>query len=945
MVVNRAALALSLSLMAVSYSGAAPKTPVPTAVWIGQDGKDFTNPSSVLAPNGVQDVHIAVTGLPRARKIDSATLLGYGAGEWHYSGSAGSWRIAMTRAPNSPDADFYFDAGDFDTVRRWNLILSYDNHEKVDIGFAGRKFNPLLRMPGAALRAAWIGQDGSDLTGPGPSVGPDGFQDVHLKLWRLSPNIQIDSVTVTLQPASTKHSPHHSSGKHRRQPLAREPPRSWVFGMNPGGAWNAELERDAKDPSRADLYFSPAEDLARRTLEIAVKYAPGESDSTTVVAGRENPALRMARPISVAFLPLKLTASWMGQDGTAGPGDVHVDLSGVPAGSAIAAAELSDPVGGCWVYRASLDTAFYVPAADEENPAALPLLIKPAGGAADLYFPPDRDETGARMTLRLLFVSGKSAIFQFVGGPCDLSLREPPPLKTTVTAHPGDDLNDLANRFGAVTLAPGTYEMRRPLELRQPVTIEGDPGAAIEFRQPPDDHSSWQTAILIGASNTTLNGFAVRFATPIRWKPEDWVNGPAVIGTLQPTAAHPDPGINISITNMDIESPPLPPGAPLTQEPRLIRLIGATSGRISNNILKGGVTDVMRGPWEIAGNDYRGTVPGSFDYSAFAEHYTHDVSIQNNRVRDAGPSGKNWRFLVMTQSGAQDAVTNNDVRDVGPRDNDTIPNPNASEILLTEAYRLHFEGRPAAIEERGRVLAIPIVQGAPVHTGSVVSILDGPHAGTWRIIAQAIDPTTFLMDSPLPMGDYDVSISTGFVNERYEGNTIDMTGSSACGDMILAGNHFGTILRNNHTIGGGAAFALYATPTERPNIWGWSHAPFLGALIENNTFEDSVGGGTLSVQHSKYIKSDSGRVYFSAILRSNTIRWSDSFLKAHAKDGQAPPAITLGDPGSLDPGEMILYERGNRIESASAPGYPVIRVKAACVNGRKLRDTDIVLAP
>ena len=48
-------------------------------------------------------------------------------------------------------------------------------------------------------------------------------------------------------------------------------------------------------------------------------------------------------------------------------------------------------------------------------------------------------------------------------------------------------------------------------------------------------------------------------------------------------------------------------------------------------------------------------------------------------------------------------------------------------------------------------------------------------------------------------------------------------------NMVLAGNHFGARVLDNHLLGGRWAFRVSAFPTERPDIWGWSHAPFLGA--------------------------------------------------------------------------------------------------------------------
>ena len=133
---------------------------------------------------------------------------------------------------------------------------------------------------------------------------------------------------------------------------------------------------------------------------------------------------------------------------------------------------------------------------------------------------------------------------------------------------------------------------------------------------------------------------------------------------------------------------------------------------------------------------------------------THDLTLSGNVAHDVGPSGKAWRFLVMSGSGVGDVVANNDVRDVGPRDTDTIPSANAPETILTESYRLRFEGYPSAISSDGLILQIPPPQGDLGRTGDVVAILGGPDAGHFRRISQAIDGQTYLMDAPLPPGSY-----------------------------------------------------------------------------------------------------------------------------------------------------------------------------------------------
>ena len=66
-------------------------------------------------------------------------------------------------------------------------------------------------------------------------------------------------------------------------------------------------------------------------------------------------------------------------------------------------------------------------------------------------------------------------------------------------------------------------------------------------------------------------------------------------------------------------------------------------------------------------------------------------------------------------------------------------------------------------------------------------------------------------------------------------------------------------------------------------MWGWSHTPFLGGVIEGNILEDAEKGGSIGVQHDgRLIKTNQGRVYMTVKLNDNVVRWSDAFL-SHAR--------------------------------------------------------------
>ena len=149
------------------------------------------------------------------------------------------------------------------------------------------------------------------------------------------------------------------------------------------------------------------------------------------------------------------------------------------------------------------------------------------------------------------------------------------------------------------------------------------------------------------------------------------------------------------------------------------------------------------------------------------------------------------------------------------------------------------------------------------------------------------------METPLPSGDYAISIASGFWKETFEGNRIDSRGSAAAANLVLVGNHFGTRIVGNHFLGGGGSWKLAACPTESPVHWGWSHAPFLGIVMERNIIEDPVQGSTIAVEHGTTAKSNRGRVYLSMTFQDNVARFTGPFL-ASQKRKVAPAGFTIG---------------------------------------------------
>jgi hypothetical protein len=870
--------------------------------WIGQDGHDLVGGEPGPSKNDYQDIHLAIKGLPASREVTEIAIHPAGGGEWKMS-NKDRFTVLMVRAARSTSADLYIEPYMREVGRQFEVKIKLDNGKEGSAYFPGGKADPNLRVAGSGMEVKWFGQDGVDRTGPGPNVGPEGFEDVHLGLSRLTPKFEIKSVEVTA-PGGL----------------------AWHFGLNPRMIASAELIRNKDDKSRADLYFSPGRDLAGQSLKVALTYENDRGDSASVAAQKVNPAKAVAKVAVPNLATSKATAKWLGQDGIeTAIGDVHVVIEGWSPNRQLAAAVLSDGVVTTWVYKPSDQVKLEIGSGLER------LQIRRAGPSKlDLAFPPSRDESTSTMSLRLIDTTGHEEILRFPGGKCDPDLRAPALPSGTVTARPGDDLNDLAARFGTVNLAKGIYPLAKPLILTRAVRIVGEPGSTLQFKQ-AGDQPPWTSAIKIHASGTILEGFAVRFEGAFKWD-KDVSFGPAVIGTTDNRDNVPSDGrYGIKLIRLDLQGPQA--NSAWEEAVHMIRVVSASSGRIERNTMKGGAVVFGGGPWTITENVSKGTLPNTFVYELYGGRYTHDLTLIGNKLKDEGPSGKSWRFLVLTQRGMNDLIKDNvSGEGVGPREDDVHKHENSPEVFLTEAYRLHFEGKPASISADGRVLAIPRPQGDPSSSGDAVAILSGPQAGQWRTIAQTLAPQVFLLDEPIARETDAVSIATAFVGETFEGNTIDCRGSGIADNLVLAGNVYGSKVVKNHMLGGRRAIRLEAAPSEEPVTWGWSHAPFLGGLIEGNIIEDS-GGIVMGVDHGTGIKSNKGRVYMSLTLKNNTIRWTGGKFPSGK-----PPRVDISTPPSLDPREMVVTEEGTRIEGAPAK---TAWVHAATINGKVVQESPL----
>ena len=127
-------------------------------------------------------------------------------------------------------------------------------------------------------------------------------------------------------------------------------------------------------------------------------------------------------------------------------------------------------------------------------------------------------------------------------------------------------------------------------------------------------------------------------------------------------------------------------------------------------------------------------------------------------------------------------------------------------------YGVLFEGRPGAISADGRLLVLPDLRAwaaaGSTGPGLVVSILgergpggvpDSSPARRWFRVAQQVSLSSnntieLLMEdpaAPMPAGGYYVvEVTSGFVNNTFDNNQIDLAGKSSIG-IVLNGADFG----------------------------------------------------------------------------------------------------------------------------------------------------------
>ena len=263
-----------------------------SARWLGQDGHDYVGPHERLAASDIQDIHIAIAGLDPGRAVVFVEVRSTNGNFWRFAEKPEGYRAEFKRAKGARTGDVFFEPATVETGRPFHVTVRYEDGSTAETDLAGGKADDKLRVKTVALAARWIGQDRQDRTGAGPSVGGDGLQDVRIHVSRLSTKLTLQGIRVVGTGGAT-----------------------WESGPNPKLSPSAELVRDAKNPTQGDLFFQPNRDLTGQRLKLLALYDNDQVDTTTVSAGRCDPALRMPQLALPKFSDVAAEVRWLGQDG------------------------------------------------------------------------------------------------------------------------------------------------------------------------------------------------------------------------------------------------------------------------------------------------------------------------------------------------------------------------------------------------------------------------------------------------------------------------------------------------------------------------------------------------------------------------------------------------------------------------------------------------------
>src|SRR5262249_5548728 len=125
--------------------------PDPVARWIGQDNHDAAQVGAAAGGNGIQDMHIAITGLPTGNKIKQVVVVcphPMQRGIWRLDTTGSpNWKLVLERSEGSETAALYLEPNRDNFDQPFNITINYEDGTAVEITTkATTHTDPQLKM-------------------------------------------------------------------------------------------------------------------------------------------------------------------------------------------------------------------------------------------------------------------------------------------------------------------------------------------------------------------------------------------------------------------------------------------------------------------------------------------------------------------------------------------------------------------------------------------------------------------------------------------------------------------------------------------------------------------------------------------------------------------------------------------------------------------------------
>lgn len=132
-----------------SASLAADFTYLASGVWGGQDGSDFAGLTTVLRPDGKQDVRLDITGLPYGTSVVGVNVSAFGGGEWAWPSAIGrQFAARWIASPGTLSGRIYFQTNRRETGRPFFVSLRFADGTSTSFWMNGGTADPNLPASG-----------------------------------------------------------------------------------------------------------------------------------------------------------------------------------------------------------------------------------------------------------------------------------------------------------------------------------------------------------------------------------------------------------------------------------------------------------------------------------------------------------------------------------------------------------------------------------------------------------------------------------------------------------------------------------------------------------------------------------------------------------------------------------------------------------------------------